>query len=194
MKKNVIRKVVFYLIAAALMVFYIYVLLLKPNYSEAYRMFYVTHEFKYFCYEEDFALLVPDSQFAYVTNGFSKNQGDGWADPEDNGTWSVGNESKFYIKADASKTYQLKMLIPSDFGYANKVYVNDKCIGDVKWNDERLVVIDIPAGTLNDGMNEFSIRTEDEIALYPVYDIKDEEMQDKPCNLYVTAIKLVTVE
>ena len=130
-----IRNIILYILSAILFLGYLLIFFRGIDTSratDAYNLFYVTRESKHYFtqgYLND--KYCTDILFEYKEDGNYINQSKkGWGDPEENGTWIIGNEASAYIVVnDTSKDYLFTVYSRKDNGYDNELYVNGDFAG-----------------------------------------------------------------
>lgn len=152
---------VLYILSAALIIFYVWVLVISLDYSEtsdAYQKFYVTKDLRHYADDAELGGYVADNYFYYVKDGTYKNQADDWSDPDDTGSWAKSETSGFFIYVSDTETpYQLEINADMDEGYRNDLYVNDMHVGALIFEGSRSVTR-IDSRYLKKGINKFQIR------------------------------------
>lgn len=191
MAKVNVKAITAYVISALLLVFYLFTLYdaTKYNVSDEYRMFYLTRELRHYVEDGGLKEYTDNVLFEYKKDGNCKNRGLGFSDLEDECIWIVGNNAVFYIYLDEIKeSYELEIKTRSSIGYNNKLYINDEYISDIYIDEDGMVYINVPGNVLKQGINAFSIRTED--AVFP-YNLVNPEMDEpRELNLSISTIIL----
>ncbi|WP_026665245.1 hypothetical protein [Butyrivibrio sp. FC2001] len=184
------KKILFYFASAILLFAYIWVLFLSmdtSNVDDSYDLFYLQKELKYYSAEEELLEYCENVVFEYTKDGNNKNLGWGWDNSEENGTWSIGNNSTFFILVNnPDDLYDLQIKINDGAGYKNNLFLNGEKIGTIlPGENEYHLRID---KYLTDGFNKFEIVSDEEVI---PYNEKNAESGDKrKLNILVNTITL----
>lgn len=180
------KKAIMYGISAILVCSYLVILIKSfdtSKASDAYRKFYVTGEIDYYVSQEELETYRADVPMIYNNRGNITNRAQGWSYPEEQGIWTTGKQSDFYIYVDEpEKTYEMKIHAVRLAGYQNELYVNEIKQGDLLFDPDGNAVVTVKEGLVQ-GLNTFSIRTEDEVV--PYYQIDPDSGDGRECNLWV---------
>lgn len=185
------KKVIFYVLSVLLVIGYVLVLLRGMDLKSAtpeYRMFYVDQSTRF---------LMPDGQLeqysenvlcTYIRGENFRNLGEGWNDIGEYGIWSEGNDASFYLDInDSNSDYVLELTISDSLGYNNALYVNGVFAGDIVFEDD-VASINVSSELLNEGLNTFTIHTDDEVLR--MVDIRPESENENHFNILLYSLIL----
>ena len=192
MIENNIKKVISYIISAILLIFYLFTLYdaTKYNVSDEYKMFYLTRELRHYVEDGGLKEYTDNVLFEYKKDGNCKNRGLGFSDPEDECIWIVGNSAVFYIYLDEVKdSYELEIKTRGSIGYNNKLYVNNEFISDINIDEDGIININVPGKVLKQGINNFTIKTEDPVFPYNTINIGAEETRELNFSISTIILK-----
>ena len=160
------KDIILYVISGILLAGYLCVLFMSMDVSattDAYRLFYITGDLKYFATDEEFSEYRIGKRYDYTVSGNYKNLGKGWGDASEYGSWMKGSDSTFYLYADdVSGDHKVVIDIAYDDKHNNRLYVNGNLCGEVIVEDGRSEV-KVPSECLVKGLNEFRVHTDDEL-------------------------------
>lgn len=118
----------------------------------------------------------------------TNNIGYGWADSEVEGRWTLGKASSFYYyveNVDDTTRFFVTIEISDSMAYSNKLFLNDTELGAIQLPSNlgssggtKRVCFVIPSGIVKQGVNEFVIKTDDDVKKvphrFPKYDFEDD--------------------
>lgn len=170
-----------YISAAFLLVFYLSILIsgMKPSVSDEYRMYYIEDQLAYYLPDGELSQYGVNEKYEYAADGKYRNQGKGWGDVTENGTWTHGAESYlyFYLEAKNNDGYKMMLETKESLGKSIFLLVNGKKISEWKIESEFLDM-DIPVMYVQKGINEI------------VLQVRDEDGDEMEQGILVTAVGL----
>ncbi|HAW16341.1 MAG TPA: hypothetical protein DCW41_06545 [Clostridiales bacterium] len=191
-----IRNIILYILSAILFLGYLLIFFRGIDTSratDAYNLFYVTRESKHYFtqgYLND--KYCTDILFEYKEDGNYINQSEkGWGDPEENGTWIIGNEASAYIVVnDTSKDYLFTVYSRKDNGYDNELYINGDFAGKLVFEGGSAELL-IPGEILTEGTNTFTFKTDDYV--YAVNEVYPDSKDERHLYMFVESFILSSV-
>lgn len=194
MKKFI--KIALYALSALLLAAYLFVITrpLDDNLiSIEYRMYYLNSDLAYYLPDDAFkTTYCANSELSYALISDEpihlNNIGSGWGTIGNEGIWTSGDESYFYLYVDDLSTdYELVLHVRDSLGYHNEILVNGNSLGLLECGEDD-VIVDIPSSALINGINKFEIRTSDTVG--PMSDIRPESNDPNPYNLFLSGMVL----
>ncbi len=164
--KNRISALSCYMAALFLFLFYIVVLLKSKemDVSLEYRMFYIDDQLAYYLEDGGLQNYGVNQKLAYVTDGTYRNQGRGWGEITENGTWTSGSVSYlyFYIKNPSAATGGFDLIIHTSesVGKSAEVVVNQRNAGKNQIGRDGVFNVRISEEILREGVNELILQTD----------------------------------
>ncbi len=155
-----------YVIAIALIVSYVYILvhgIVPKDSCLEYQKYYVENVLSDWPGYGGLDYRIGDIR--YFSNNHEENlintRGTGWSDLENEGCWTVGDESYFYenIKnARGDTEYVLKLNVFQALADLVHVRINGKEIGTIEEGKEGMIMFSIPKNLLTNGFTTFELK------------------------------------
>ncbi|GFN32799.1 hypothetical protein [Paenibacillus xylaniclasticus] len=131
-----------------------------PNVSEAYRLYYISHELKHWKGNQGIIVLsnekipfdsIQDNRVAYL--------GKGWSSPEDWGIWMEGREANLYMQLSSRPDGPIEMQLQSlsflpEGSKEFSIEANGHPIGSIKakYDGSTLYTVTIPSNLLSNNL------------------------------------------
>ncbi len=189
----IMKKIVAYTISIFLLLSYLVILFLamNPKVSDEYRMFYIDRTLKYYIKDGGLKNFKTNQWFMYNSSSDSQlmNMGTGWSNPEENVTWTNGNESVvyFYLDSNPNGNYTFKIEYIGNTGYDYYLCINDNKKIDLK-DEDSIMYTKIDATYLKEGLNKISIITDDD--MLTVSEMYEGSTDTRKLGLYVAGVIL----
>lgn len=132
-KKLNIVNILMYVLAAGLVCFYVYVLVLSRDTSKvdfSYNEYFFTRRLSHYASVETLKEYMVDEEIIYTTEGRILNQGKGWKMPDTAGCTMSGVEGSFFLYTEApEKNYELQICAVSVLDDSYDLYIEGKLVG-----------------------------------------------------------------
>lgn len=187
------KSVILYILSGILFIGYLVIMAISLDTSrvtDAYRLYYVDKQVKYYLSQKDLEKkFCADRKFVFTTDYNPLNLGNGWGDPEPDGTWIMGKSGDVFVYVThPERDYRIKLEVVSETFYENDLYINDVLIGKVEPDEKGFVEYHVPEGILTEGVNKITISTQSEV--YALNYINPDATDNRPLNIYIRSLNL----
>jgi len=187
------KSVILYILSGILFIGYLVIMGISLDTSrvtDAYRLYYVDKQVKYYLSQKDLEKkFCADRKFVFTTDYNPLNLGNGWGDPEPDGTWIMGQSGDVFVYVThPERDYRIKLEVVSETFYENDLYINDVLIGKVEPDERGFVENHVPEGILTEGVNKITISTQSEV--YALNYINPDATDNRPLNIYIRSLNL----